>query len=155
MSTRHAAHYVSLAASWANATRMSPTAVPLPTADLSTSALPFAVGLRDAHATTNRALTQAALEDTLNQHPPPPLATKGPPLPEPTELEIGQRQPHAQKRAAAITQCARWLDGFDAATPAHRAVILSQSQQCNARSRAQPASPLSYTGLCTISRSHV
>ena len=56
------------------ATRMFPTAcaVPLSTADLATSALPFAVGLRDAHATTNRAIT--ALEDNLNQHPLPPLA---------------------------------------------------------------------------------
>ena len=125
MSTRHAAHYASWAASWANVTRMFPTAVPLSTADLATSALPFAVGLRDAHATTNRALT--ALEDNLNQHPLPPLAPKSPSLPEPTE--IGQRQPHAQKRFATISQCARWLDGFDAATPAHRAVILSQSQQ--------------------------
>ena len=26
---------------------------------------------------------------------------------------------------------------------------------CNARARARPASPLSYTGSCTISRSHV
>ena len=47
-----------------------PTAVPLSTADLATSALLFAVGLCDAHATTNRART--ALEDNLNQHPLPP-----------------------------------------------------------------------------------
>ena len=48
---------------------MSPTAVPLSTADLVTSALPFDDGLRDAQAATNRALT--ALEDNLmiNQHP--------------------------------------------------------------------------------------
>ena len=70
MSTRHAAHYASWAASWANVTRMLPTAVPFPTADLATSALPFAVGLRDAHATTNHALT--VLEENLNQHPLPP-----------------------------------------------------------------------------------
>ena len=127
ITTRHAAHYASWAASWANVTRMFPTAVPLSTADLATSALPFAVGLRDAHATTNRALT--ALEDNLNQHPLPRPAPKGPPLPEPTG--IGKRQPHAHIRFVAITQCARWLGGFDATTPwpAHRAVILAQSQQ--------------------------
>ena len=89
MSTRHAAHYASWAASWANATRMSPTAVPLSIciADLATSALPFAVGLElcDAHVhatgTTNRALTMAltALEDYLRTtstntpYPPSPL----------------------------------------------------------------------------------
>ena len=101
MSTRHAAHYASWAASWANVTRMFPTAVPVSTADLATSALPFAVGLRDAHATTNRALT--ALEDNLNQHPLPPLAPKSPSLPEPTE--IGQRQGGRRGAAAAGQGC--------------------------------------------------
>ena len=46
------------------------TAGPLSTADLATSALPLDVGLRDAHATTNRALT--ALGNNPNQHPYPP-----------------------------------------------------------------------------------
>ena len=59
--------------------------------------------------------------------PPIPLAPKSLTLPEPTK--IGQRQAHAQERFAAHTLRARWLGGFDAATPAHRAVVLSQSQQ--------------------------
>ena len=78
MSTRHASRYALWAASRANATRISPTVVPLvlSTADryLPTSARPFAVGLRDAHATTSRALT--AVEDNPNQKNLPPLALR-------------------------------------------------------------------------------
>ena len=69
LATRHAAHYsyASWAASWPNVTHMFPAAALLSTAELATSTLQFAVGLRDLHASTNRALT--ALEDNLNQHP--------------------------------------------------------------------------------------
>ena len=131
MSTRSAAHYASWAASWANMNipRMLPTAIPLTTAGLATPALPFAHGLRSAHTSTFASLTALDREDNLglNQHPLPPTAPKDPALPEPTE--IGQRQPHAQNRFAAIPQCARRLDDFDQATPAaaaaHRAIMIS------------------------------
>ena len=106
---------------------MFPTTISLTTADLATSTLPFAHGLCSAHTSTRASLT--ALEDNLNQHPLPPTAPKNPSLPEPTAAEIGQRQPHAQKRFTTIAQCAWWLDGFDQATPAHRAIILPHSHQ--------------------------
>ena len=38
------------------------------------------------------------------------------------------RLPHAQKRFAAVVHSARWLDGFDQASTAHRARMLSQAK---------------------------
>ena len=87
---------------------------------------------RTCHLRSARTSTRApptALEDNLNQHPLPPTAPKNPSLRIPEPTEIGQRQPHAQKRFAAISQRAWWLDGFGPATPTQRAIILSQSHQ--------------------------
>ena len=119
---------------------MFPTAAAIPLGpttiatdrDLSTSTLPFAHGLRSAPPVP---LSLHSRTTPTHTPSPPPRAPncKNPSLPEPTEIGPSQRQPHAQKRFAAISQCARspWLDGlnFGQASPAHRAIIVSQSHQ--------------------------
>ena len=59
-----------------------------------------------------------------------PLPHAAPNTPEAPELsDFSTQQPRAQKRYAAIVHGARWLDGFHTATPTHRSLMLSQSQQ--------------------------
>ena len=65
--TRSAAHYASWASSWHSISRMFPSAIPLAAADLATSPLPFAHGIRTAHAAVDSALT--AVTDNTNQYP--------------------------------------------------------------------------------------
>jgi hypothetical protein len=119
------AHYASWAASWHNIVTMFPQAIPLAAVDLPISTLPFAVALCSAHRSTDSSLT--ALTDNINQHPLPSCAPSNPSIPSPSELS--QRFPRAQRCFAAVVHSARWLDVFDQATPAHRALILSHSHQ--------------------------
>ena len=141
------AHYASWAASWHNIVTMFPQAIPLAAVDLPISTLPFAVALCSAHRSTDSSLT--ALTDNINQHPLPSCAPSNPSIPSPSELS--QRFPRAQKCFAAVVHSARWLDVFDQATPAHRALILSHSHQgANFAFSAVPSShhgamlPISY-----------
>ena len=124
-STAHHAHYASWAVTWSNISRMFPQAITLNAAALTASNLPFAVGLCDAHASCLAACTSLTLNP--NGHPLPHLAPSNPSIPDLSEL--GTRLPKAQKRFAAVTQSARWLEVFDQATVKHRALMLSLCQQ--------------------------
>ena len=123
--TRSAAHYASWASSWHSISRMFPSAIPLAAADLATSPLPFAHGIRTAHAAVDSALT--AVTDNINQHPLPHFVPKNPSIPGPVEL--GKRFPRVQSRIAAIVHSARWIHGFSLASTPHRALMLSQASQ--------------------------
>jgi hypothetical protein len=62
--TRHSAHYASWASSWPNIVKMFPAAITVTTAELATSQLPFAIGIRSAHAHVKAATDTI----TTNQH---------------------------------------------------------------------------------------
>ena len=126
--TRHSAHYGSWASSWHNITRTwhhphGITHMPTPLA-LSLSQLPFAVGLRAAHASVSASLT--SLTDNLNNHPLPSCTPQNPSVPDPLDLSV--RHPRAQKRFAAVVHGARWLDAFEVSTLPMRAILLSSSK---------------------------
>ena len=65
-------HYASWAAPWANIPHMCPTAIRLATADLTTSALRFAHGLRSAHTSTRASPTYVHCTRGQPQPTPPP-----------------------------------------------------------------------------------
>ena len=104
---------------------MFPTAITTSTYQLTTSTLPFVVGLRAAHSRVSSTFT--TLTDNMNAHPLPRNAPSEPSIPEPSDLS--RRQPHAQKRIAAVVHSARWLDVFHKASVPHRARMLSQAKQ--------------------------
>jgi len=125
MATRFPAHFASWLGAWSHITRMFPSAISLTANDLSTSTLPFALGLQASHHAVSSAAI--ALADNMNRHP---LPFHAPTNPEVTDLsDFGTRQPHAQKSIASAYQSARWLNGFHFACSPARACMLSQSDQ--------------------------
>ena len=125
MHSRCPAHTASWLSAFANIARMFPSAISLTAADLSSSSLPFARGLRAAHTATSLAAT--TLSDNTHNHPLPSCAPSDPSVPE--LCEFGTRFPRAQQRLASIFQGARWLEGFEGASVRARACMLSQADQ--------------------------